>query len=414
MKKVLLATTVLAAVSVATPVLADVTVSGSYRFGWSSYSDDATTDKAGADVEDSVTETYTDSEVHIKFSQTTDSGLTYAATFELEGDEASGDNAGTKNSIDESSLSLSGDFGTVILGSNDYAHDSFITWAPTHHGAFTSDSRDFVRFEEAPSPLSDANQTLVDEGTAAAATDQQIDDLADAKKNNADADHDDYALEDFDDAASTDVVAPYYAGNASYGDNKKITYMSPDFSGFKFGISVTDDAGEDGADLSFGASFTGGSSMMGDDMMSDGMMDGMTYTITGNSFDNGEDGAAAESSTSFGGTLGLGDLTLTVSNVDIEKGDVESSALQFGVGYDINDALSIGASWSDGESDTNDQELEVTSLSMAYTIAPGLTATAAYNDYSAIDTTASKAVAANVGTRTNDGTMLVFALTASF
>ncbi len=421
MKKVLLATTVLAAVSVATPVLAqEVSVTGSYRFGWESYSDDNEIDG----IDDSFTRTYTDSEIHINFSNTTDSGLTYGATFELEGDVGSGENDGQGGSdIDESSLSLSGDFGTVILGNNDYAHDSFTTGAPTHHGTLTSDSRDFVRFEKV-AVVAAANQNLVPNYLAlndedrADADNAAVKALADAIKNNADADHADFGLSDFSDTLSgTDVAAPYYAGNASYGDNTKITYMSPNFSGFQFGVSVTDTAGDpddESSDISFGASFTGGSGMM-DDMMDGGMMDGMTYTITGNSFDNGEDGDNAESSTAFGGTLGLGELTLTAATSSSEVGSgllaTETSALQFGVGYDINDALSIGASWSDGESDTNDQELEVTSLSMEYTIAPGLAATAAWNAYSAIDSSAAEA---DDGLRTNDGTMLVFSIAASF
>ena len=346
MKKVLLATTVLAAVSVATPVLAEVTVSGYYRFGWSSYSDDSVV----ANVEDSVTETYTDSEIHIKFSKTTDSGLTYGATFELEGDAAG---------VDESSLSLSGDFGTVILGGNDYAHDSFITWAPTHHGAYTSDSKVTVRFED-----------------EAAATD--TDDVQD----------------------STDVAAPYYAGNASYNDDKKITYMSPDFSGFKFGVSATDDAGDDNSNLSAGLSFSGGSGMM-----DDGMMGGVTYKITANMFDDGD----GSESTAFGAKIGLGDMTFTASSVDIENGTVEASALQFGFGYNVSDALSLGLGWSDGEEDSRDHELEVLSVSMQYTIAPGLVATAALNSYDASDNTAGTGNA-----RSNDGTKMVFALTASF
>ncbi len=358
MKKALLATTVLAAVSVATPVLAEVTVSGYYRFGWSSYSDDATNFQL-VDVStarkaeavgyraDSVTETYTDSEIHIKFSKTTDSGLTYGATFELEGDAAG---------VDESSLSLSGDFGTFILGSNDYAHDSFITWAPTHHGAFTSDSKVKIRFEK-----------------TAEAT-------------------------DYLDVGTTYVSAPYYAGNASYDDNKKITYMSPDFSGFKFGVSVTDDADDDNADLSAGFSFSGGSGMM-----DDGTMGGVTYKITANA---GDDGDGSES-TAFGASLGIGAMTFTASALETELGISELSAHQLGFGYQVNDALSLGLSWSEGEAALLQHELEVLSVSMQYTIAPGLVATAALNSYDASDNTAN-------ALRSNDGTSMVFALTASF
>ncbi len=506
MKKVLLATTVLAAVSVATPVLAqEVSVTGFYRFGWTSFSDDAAfiEGATGDPVEDSATATRTDSEININFSNTTDSGLTYAATFELEGDAAG---------VDESSLSLSGDFGTVILGNNDYAHDSFITWAPTHFGTLTSDSAQGVpvRFATrgtatplggAAADVNDSINTALDPNSSSNAVanaanlalndvnnlDVEADNLAaaaaadlvaantpatvaadtaakalvvitadaDAKANTARASinvaNASRAVADQDGATAaqiaqatadetkaatdlataatsallasaaalagghsdafdrntTNVEAPFYAGNANYGDNTKITYMSPNLSGFQFGVSVTDDAGGN-ADISLGASFTGGSAMMGDDMMDDGMMGGMSYTLTANSFDNGEDGADADSSTAFGGTLGLGDLTLTAATSEREEGIVDTSALQFGVGYDVSDSLSIGASWVDGESESHDQELEVVSFSLQYTIAPGLAATAALNDYSVTDTTVVGAP------RTNDTTSMVFSIRADF
>ncbi len=681
MKKVLLATTVLAAVSVATPVLAEVSVTGYYRFGWSSYSDDST----AADTEDSITSTITDSEINIIFSETTDSGLTYGATFEIEG---AADTA-TGNNVDESSLSLSGDFGKVILGNNDYAHDSFITWAPTHYGAFTTDDQAGVPLRFATLALDPAddeevaaanaaadgfaadaatfaeqaaftkavayrNSLILDAAVAANTADAADDDIAaavaaaaaavktaDAAVNEAAADYaaaviaaataagdnddravgtqlatelydayridaaslltdgvaaaaaaavrtantaaqaaaavaaatpadvaaavaaadgvnafiittaadaaavagataddvatavnaqianadanvdaaeDDteavtaaadaadadntvaaaitalttaettaaaaanaldvavaentaaavgdndavdaaadvaaaagvtgFATDNADavaaaanaatdaaaaaaarasaavalraavasgnydemDAGTSTVKAPYYAGNASYNDSvAKVTYMSPDISGFKFGVSVSDTANESNADLSFGASFSGSTGMMGE-MMDDGMMmGGMSYTITANSFDNGEDGDMAESSTAFGVKLGLGDLTITAAQSDGEKGaTIDTSAMQFGVGYAVSDALSIGASTSSGEEKSTDQELDVVSLSLQYSIAPGLAATAAWNTYSATDTTVAGAP------RSNDATSMVFSIKASF
>ncbi len=579
MKKVLLATTVLAAVSVATPVLAEVTVTGSYRFGWSSFSDDAAEDVG----QDSVTEAYTDSEIHIKFSETTDSGLTYSATFELEGDEGNGNNAKAGNSVDEASLSLSGDFGTFILGDNDYAHDSFITSAPTHHGAITSDSKisnsnitaaiplrfateaadanddatvvaanviatregvtaaetalresgfdaevtvaladlavaiaddansnvaavttalATVRTRVAAAETADANSIAAAEAAAAdgaaatvvaaaataeaaavtagvaanaaidtliaaipaapaaavqAVIDARNDTIAaanaadvailgavaatgpDANTAAADAlvaaadvvaaadaaearDAASAALAaavatgnyDVLDAGTATVKAPYYAGNASYGDNTKITYMSPDLSGFKFGVSVSDSADEGSADISLGASFSGSTGMMGE-MMDDGMMGGgMTYKITANSFANSENGESAQGSVALGAEIGLGDLTITASTLEGKSGSratenlLETEATQFGVGYAVNDSLSIGASMVEGEEKSTNQELDVTSLSMEYSIAPGLAATAAWNTYSATDTTVAGAP------RSNDATSLVFSIIASF
>ena len=61
-----------------------------------------------------------DSEIKFAFSNKTDSGLTIGYTVELESDAGS-----AAAQIDESSLSISGGFGTVILGQNDSAGEDF-------------------------------------------------------------------------------------------------------------------------------------------------------------------------------------------------------------------------------------------------------------------------------------------------
>tara|TARA_B100000886_G_scaffold124804_1_gene84090 strand:+ start:496 stop:852 length:357 start_codon:yes stop_codon:yes gene_type:complete len=60
-----------------------------------------------------------DSEIALKFTNKTDSGLTITAVSELETD---GDDIST---MDESSLSISGDFGKIVLGRNNSVGDNF-------------------------------------------------------------------------------------------------------------------------------------------------------------------------------------------------------------------------------------------------------------------------------------------------
>lgn len=72
---------------------------------------------------------------------------------------------------------IAGEFGRVVLGENDHAHDSFQTWAPTHAGSIGQD-----------------------------------------------------------DASNFGG----WAGNAQYSDAAKIAYFSPNLGGFNFGVSWQD------------------------------------------------------------------------------------------------------------------------------------------------------------------------------
>jgi len=110
MRKILLATTALVAVTGVSH--AEVSINGYYEFGYQSVSDDQSTD---------VDDMYNDHEVHVSFSSTTDTGLTFGATTEIEGDASTVGN-------DESSMYVSGDFGKIVMGQNDGAGSSFLTF----------------------------------------------------------------------------------------------------------------------------------------------------------------------------------------------------------------------------------------------------------------------------------------------
>jgi hypothetical protein len=112
MRKLLLGSTALAAAASlgANAALADVSISGAFEWAYTSMSSNVTA-KDG-------TSSATDSEVAFKFNNKTDSGLTVGWVVELQSDD--GDSA-----IDESSLSIAGGFGKVVLGGNDSVGDSF-------------------------------------------------------------------------------------------------------------------------------------------------------------------------------------------------------------------------------------------------------------------------------------------------
>lgn len=187
MKKIVLATTALVSVALTGPVLAqesmvmapqgaDASIGGFYEFRQTDYSnaishrDDKTNPampktKAPTDGSDS------DTEIFISFSRVSESGLEFGVDWQIEA------GTGTDNNTDEASLYIAGEFGRVVFGENDHAHDSFQTWAPTHAGSIgQDDASNFVG----------------------------------------------------------------WAGNANYSDTAKIAYFSPNLGGFNFGVSWQD------------------------------------------------------------------------------------------------------------------------------------------------------------------------------
>jgi hypothetical protein len=112
MRKLLLNSTAIATVAALTAsvAVADVSISASTEFKYKSRSSQVTASDG--------TTFATDSEIHFKFSNKTDSGLTIGYVVEMLSD-------GANTAIDESSMSISGGFGKVVLGENDGVGDNF-------------------------------------------------------------------------------------------------------------------------------------------------------------------------------------------------------------------------------------------------------------------------------------------------
>jgi hypothetical protein len=116
MRKLLLGTTALAAAATisANAALADVSISGGYEFKYLSRSSNDTT-------VDGSSYAHGDNDLIITFSNKTDSGLdlSYRYDFAAVSADAMAHNA------DENSLSISGGFGKIVLGTDDDASDGY-------------------------------------------------------------------------------------------------------------------------------------------------------------------------------------------------------------------------------------------------------------------------------------------------
>jgi hypothetical protein len=178
MKKIVLATTALVSVALAGPVLAqesmvmgpqgaDASIGGYYEFRQTDYSENAGIDGSSSDAE-----------IFISFSRVSESGLEFGVDWQLEAITGATDTFGSAvTNADEASMYVAGEFGRVVFGENDHAHDSFQTWAPTHAGSIGQD-----------------------------------------------------------DASNFGG----WAGNATYNDAAKVAYFSPNLGGFNFGFSWQD------------------------------------------------------------------------------------------------------------------------------------------------------------------------------
>jgi hypothetical protein len=112
MRKLLLGTTALVASSAlfANAAVADVSISAATEWSYSSRSSNVTANDG--------TTFGTDGEIKFTFSNKTDSGLNIGYVVEVESDD-------TNSAINESSLSIAGGFGKVVLGGNDNVGDNY-------------------------------------------------------------------------------------------------------------------------------------------------------------------------------------------------------------------------------------------------------------------------------------------------
>ena len=109
MRKLLLTSSALvAAASISSYAVADVSVTGAFEWTYSSTSSDVTTTDGDA--------MGVNNELTIKFTNKTDSGLTITGVYDIDADA---------NAADESWMSIAGGFGTITLGKESSVNDAF-------------------------------------------------------------------------------------------------------------------------------------------------------------------------------------------------------------------------------------------------------------------------------------------------
>jgi outer membrane protein OmpU len=250
---------------------------------------------------------------------------------------------------DESSFTVGGDFGSVTLGQNDGAGANFMPWVV----AFNNNLGSY-----------DASVPAVDPTGAS-------------------------------------LVGAYAYPQYRSDDEVKVTYTSPSMGGFSFGYSMADTATDTvdtattdtEANTSFGASYSGD-------------MGGVSVHITAMMEDSGEATDTSEND-AYGISLSSGGVTLAVATGGTKTGTtIDSDTSVIGVGYQVNDDLSVAYHYVDSENSiTSGDSFKANGISASYNIASGLNFSVSMNNYEGTE---------GATNTTNDGSNVRASLVAKF
>jgi hypothetical protein len=422
MKKILLASTALVSLAVANQAFAmadsEIKINGDFRFGFASLSDNykpaeqPTLTEDGREEKSQDDTIYTDSEIKVTFDAVADNGLNFGMVVEMQADE--GDDG-----VDESSIYLKDDFGTITLGNNDGSSDTFGPSVPTHHGA-ASDG-----FDE--------NGILGDMSNFKVQTNRDDDGIVAATGSTA-------GTNPVDQAVQTNARFRANVSDDTAGDAPKVIYESPNFSGFQFGASWGDGgrtrATDQAPDTSLGANFN---------TPDIGFGIGMTLAFA--TVTNGEENEHERSSTGYGFAFDWDALTFAARTASVSHGNYEAGSMvcnaagvnagtgtaactdaealkgrdvgttEFAIGYQVHSQLDFALSQSSSEDDTSKDSADALSFSAGYTLVPGLVATLAYSTFTnepGAETLANDFVGQDANSAGNEGSLLVGSLVASF
>ena len=299
MRKLLLGTTALAAAAslTANAALADVSISGMIEWSYNSRSSNVAANDG--------TTFGQDSDMQVKFSNKTDSGLTIGMTVDLDTD---GNDVGANK--DETALSISGGFGKIVLGQDDAAADSYII-----------DESDLIAEDQAPSVTS---ATI---GTSSS-----------------------LSLQD--------------------GDSNKVSYHLPAMGGLTAGVSFTDaGAPATSADTTtYGAKYA---------MSAAGAAITLGYTTA-----TTDNATQDKDSSNMGMKVVSGDISLILSQGNTESNDEDIENQGASISYKMPNGMTIGAYTFKSEDDLDvGEEYSRSGAEVQYTIASGLTAVINVDDY---------------------------------
>jgi|TARA_B110000285_G_C15067144_1_gene585790 hypothetical protein len=284
-----------------------------------------------------------DQEVLLAFTKKTDSGLTIGMYADL---ESSGTEAVSSLNSDENYITIEGGFGYLQLGNKDGVGEQF---TPTASDLIGPDGTD----DNAPQFYSSTGSL----GTQQASLINTI------------------------------------------GDENNITYILPSIGGLTVGASFKDagDGASENADETVVAAKY--------EFESGAVKGSLTYAD--NSISGATSGASSTNSSAMGITLSSGPVTFIYAHAeDDQSTTIETEADDYGISYQVNDALTLAVTGTEITESTGGESLDVTSVALSYNITSGLDAYLTYHDYDY--------KAGTSGATSDDGSATAITLAATF
>ena len=284
-----------------------------------------------------------DQEVLLAFTKKTDSGLTIGIYADL---ESSGTEAVSSLNSDENYITIEGGFGYLQLGNKDGVGEQF---TPTASDLIGPDGTD----DNAPQFYSSTGSL----GTQQASLINTI------------------------------------------GDENNITYILPSIGGLTVGASFKDagDGASENADETVVAAKY---------EFESGAVKGSLH-YANNSISGATSGASSTNSSAMGITLSSGPVTFIYAHAeDDQSTTIETEADDYGISYQVNDALTLAVTGTEITESTGGESLDVTSVALSYNITSGLDAYLTYHDYDY--------KAGTSGATSDDGSATAITLAATF
>mgnify|MGYP003957772711 FL=1 len=287
----------------------DISMASKFIASWGDQDSSSDTSNLGHDFA-------TNTEITFKGSKALDNGITVGFAIEMEADaneNANGDAAVGGTVADENSLWFEGAFGKVQLGNNDGAADVYginATYVGVQVGG-----------------ISNPTGTIINSlRTYTSATDVNI--------------------------------------NNDASDNTAIDYFTPRFAGVQGAVGYMAEGGTYDGLWGFGLSYTGEFSGVSVDLGAHYASGAMNAQTNDNTDTTGY---------LFGAKLGYQGFSLAAGYADneIDKGVSDEQVWNVGVGY-ANDQFGVALAYLDGEEDVAGANIEEASLSVKYTVAPGV------------------------------------------
>ncbi|WP_340116353.1 porin [Pelagibius sp. 7325] len=265
----------------------------------------------------------TNTEIHVNGSIMADNGITFGFRVELEAD------AGATNNVDENSVWASGGFGKLEFGNNDGVEDTFMV----------NGSNSGVDYGGVGNPTSN----FLDDGNA------------------------------FVGAARTSVDL---RGGVESSDATKISYTTPNFSGFSMGLSYTPNTAHDGEGNSFTGSDDGGfHDQIGVGLGYEGEFNGFGLELALVGAYASADEEPEDDAYGIGGGIAVSFSGFTIATGavydDFDDNGGKGWAWDAGIGYAAGPwSFSVNGIYS--EDDDSDDELLAGSANVGYNLAPGV------------------------------------------